>query len=79
MKYISACEIKTGFGRLIRIETDTGVIAILDFRVNQNGTYRRNVIDVLPPCEITGKIYTLEKFMRLNKLPAYFTQYAIAE
>ena len=41
-------KLKQGFGRLLRKETDTGVIAILDSRVRVTGTFRKAVIKALP-------------------------------
>ncbi|MCX6363457.1 MAG: exonuclease domain-containing protein [Actinobacteria bacterium] len=38
---------RQGFGRLIRTETDTGVVVVLDHRLTQK-SYRRDFIDSLP-------------------------------
>jgi Rad3-related DNA helicase len=46
--------LKQGVGRLIRTETDRGVIAILDSRVNTKG-YGRQVIASLPPARRTRR------------------------
>jgi ATP-dependent DNA helicase DinG len=46
--------LKQGVGRLIRTETDRGVIAILDSRVNTRG-YGRQVIASLPPARRTRR------------------------
>ena len=51
-------KLKQGFGRLIRAETDTGIVAILDSRVNKNGAYRERVLDSLPDCRVTNGIAT---------------------
>ena len=42
---------RQGFGRLIRTETDTGVVVVLDHRLTQK-TYRRDFIDSLPRLEV---------------------------
>lgn len=44
--------LKQGVGRLIRAETDRGVMAILDSRVNTK-RYGRRVIASLPPARRT--------------------------
>jgi ATP-dependent DNA helicase DinG len=66
-------KLKQGFGRLIRGETDTGVVAILDFRAGRKGSYRRRVLAALPPCAVTSDIADVEKFMRDKKPAAYFS------
>jgi ATP-dependent DNA helicase DinG len=65
-------KLKQGFGRLIRGETDTGVVAILDFRAGRKGSYRRRVLAALPPCGVTSNIVDVEKFIRSKKPAAYF-------
>ena len=42
---------RQGFGRLIRTETDTGVVVVLDHRLTQKN-YRRDFIDSLPRLEV---------------------------
>jgi len=42
---------RQGFGRLIRTETDTGVVVVLDHRLTQK-SYRRDFIDSLPKLEV---------------------------
>ena len=42
---------RQGFGRLIRTETDTGVVVVLDHRLTQK-SYRRDFIDSLPRLEV---------------------------
>ena len=63
---------KQGFGRAIRTETDTAVIAIIDIRASKYRTYRGIVIDILPDCEITDNIYDVEKFYETKKSPEYY-------
>jgi ATP-dependent DNA helicase DinG len=65
-------KLKQGFGRLIRTESDTGVVAILDSRICKNGAYREKVLHALPPCKVTDKIKDVEKFMTSKKNPDYF-------
>jgi ATP-dependent DNA helicase DinG len=65
-------KLKQGFGRLIRNETDTGVVAILDCRVNKRGAYRQRVLDALPDCYVTDEIGDVEDFTRAAKGLEYF-------
>ncbi|MCL1804597.1 MAG: ATP-dependent DNA helicase, partial [Clostridiales bacterium] len=65
-------ELKQGFGRLIRTETDTGVVAILDSRANSRGAYRSRVLAALPECKVTSKIAVIREFYEELKAPAYF-------
>ena len=66
-------KLKQGFGRLIRTETDSGVVAILDCRVNGRGSYRERVLNALPDCRVTDDIGDVEAFMRMMKTQEYFT------
>ena len=70
--------LKQGFGRLVRKESDTGVVAILDSRVNLSGAYRSKVLEALPACEITSQIIKVKNFIRAKKLPAYFEKAGFA-
>ena len=42
---------RQGFGRLIRTETDAGVVAVLDHRLTQK-TYQREFLESLPEIEV---------------------------
>jgi Rad3-related DNA helicase len=42
---------RQGFGRLIRTETDTGVVVVLDHRLSQKG-YRKDFLASLPDIEV---------------------------
>jgi len=65
-------KLKQGFGRLIRTETDTGVVAILDSRVNSGGAYRTRVVRALPDCRVTADIAEVERFFKAKKPLEYF-------
>ena len=65
-------KLKQGFGRLIRTERDTGVVAILDSRVSEKGAYRKRVLEALPDCRVTSNIISVEQFFKAKKLPEYF-------
>lgn len=63
-----AClKLKQGAGRLIRSTTDTGVIALLDARVN-HARYKDMVIESLPPGYRTQQLNKVESFYaKINK------------
>jgi ATP-dependent DNA helicase DinG len=65
-------KLKQGHGRLIRTETDTGCVAILDSRANTRGAYRGRVLAALPNCRVTSGIGDIDRFMLEKKPPAYF-------
>jgi Rad3-related DNA helicase len=65
-------KLKQGFGRLIRTVTDTGVVVILDSRVNSFGNYREWVIRALPDCRVTRFISDIETHLRLKKSLEYW-------
>ena len=64
-------KLKQGFGRLIRTVDDSGVVAILDSRVNSKGSYRRRVVHALPKCHVTHDMKIVEKFYRYMKPAQY--------
>jgi len=65
-------KLKQGFGRLIRVETDTGIVAILDCRVDIDGAYCHPVLDALPDCYVTNDIVDVEDFIQAAKEAEYF-------
>ena len=65
-------KLKQGFGRLIRTESDSGAVAILDSRANTGGAYRRRVLSALPDCRVTAEISDVYSFFRAKKSPEYF-------
>jgi len=64
-------KLKQGFGRLIRTVKDSGVVAILDSRVNRYGSHRRRVIKTLPKCHITDEISIVAQFFKYMKPAEY--------
>jgi len=72
-------KLKQGFGRLIRLESDTGVVAILDSRVRMGGTYRGAVLGALPPCRVTDSITAVKRFIKAVKNKAYFQNGNVAK
>lgn len=65
-------KLRQGVGRLIRNETDTGVISVLDVRASRRGKYHKAVIDALPKCKVIEKIGEVEKFIREKKDKTFF-------
>jgi ATP-dependent DNA helicase DinG len=65
-------KLKQGFGRLIRKMGDTGVVAILDSRVNSRGAYRYKVLKALPSCPVTSTIAKVKAFFHAIKSANYF-------
>ncbi len=65
-------KLKQYVGRLIRSEYDTGVVAILDSRVNSTGKYRNIVLELLFDAEVTNNITSVERFIMEKKKPDYF-------
>lgn len=66
-------KLKQGFGRLIRLESDTGVVALLDSRVRKNSAYRETVLAALPECRVTASTEEVQKFIKEKKAPDYFS------
>ena len=75
--------LKQGFGRAIRLETDTCAIAILDERAAKGSRYFpkgsryfRDVRSALPEMPITSSIYAVERFIQRVKDESYFEEAA---
>ena len=67
-------KLKQGFGRAIRLETDTCVVAILDERAARNQRYWKDVLAALPEMPVTQNIHQVEAFIRGVKLGSYFQE-----
>ena len=65
-------KLRQGFGRAIRTETDTCVIAILDERAGRGRRYNKAMLDALPEMRITGSPRAVTKFLRERKPESYF-------
>jgi hypothetical protein len=67
-------ELKQALGRLIRTQTDTGVMAVLDSRV-RSAMYGRNmVIPSLPPAQLVSRPEMVQTFFgALPPLPGRLT------
>ena len=67
-------KLKQGFGRAIRTETDTCVVAILDERSVPGQRYFEDVKTALPDMRITDSLREVEAFIRSVKGPDYFRE-----
>ena len=65
-------KLRQGFGRAIRTEQDSCVVAILDERAGIGGRYHDAALAALPTCPITEKIEDVQQFIREQKRPNYF-------
>ena len=67
-------KLKQGFGRAIRTETDTGVVAILDERAVPGHRYSQEVKAALPEMRQTNHINDVAHFIRSVKPECYFRE-----
>ena len=67
-------KLKQGFGRAIRTETDTCVVAILDERAAKGKRYSKDVLAALPEMPVTGSLEDVARFIRQVKGPDYFQE-----
>lgn len=67
-------KLRQGFGRAIRTETDSCVVAILDKRAKPGERYHDAVRQALPPCPVTDSFEDVEQFIRARKGPEYFKE-----
>ncbi len=67
-------KLKQGFGRAIRLETDTCVVAILDERAARDQRYWKDVLAALPEMPVTQNIHQVEAFIRSVKPGSYFQE-----
>ena len=67
-------KLRQGFGRAIRTETDTCVIAILDGRAAPGGAYHKDTLAALPEMRKTRSLRDVERFIRKVKPERYFQE-----
>ena len=65
-------KLRQGFGRAIRTESDTCVIAILDERAGHGRRYYAAMRNALPDMRMTGSLRAVTKFLRERKPESYF-------
>ncbi len=64
-------KLRQGAGRLIRNETDTGVLSILDARAAQGGAYRSRVLKALNKYPLVSSIEEVASFIHTVKDDSY--------
>ena len=67
-------KLKQGFGRAIRTETDTCVVAILDDRAAPGRRYFGAAKTALPDMRQTNSTGMVARFIRIVKTNAYFQE-----
>ena len=65
-------KLRQGFGRAIRTESDTCVIAILDERASHGRRYYAAMREALPDMRTTSSLRAVTKFLRERKPESYF-------
>lgn len=68
-------KLKQGFGRAIRTETDTCIIAILDERASKGQRYRKNVLGRSARDAGHRSLREVERFIRRVKAECYFREH----
>lgn len=69
-------KLRQGFGRAIRTESDTCVVAILDSRAGEGGRYHQATLDALPQIPITSDLEDVWEFVLKHKTDQYFKEAA---
>ena len=65
-------KLRQGFGRAIRTETDTCVIAMLDDRAAAGQRYHAAMLQALPEMAVTDDLEDVERFIWKHKPDSYF-------
>ena len=65
-------KLRQGFGRAIRTETDSCVVAVLDPRAAPGKRYHQAVLDALPEMPVSDKLTDIQSFLQSKKNPSYF-------
>lgn len=65
-------KVRQGFGRGIRLVSDTCAVSILDGRAAPGGSHHDAVLAALPACPMTQELADVEAFIRRNKPSDYF-------
>ena len=68
-------KLRQGAGRLIRNETDTGVISILDARAAVGGPHRKRILNAMAKYPLVKSIDEINAFIRQVKTEDYFGNY----
>ena len=67
-------KLRQGFGRAIRTETDSCVIAILDSRAAVGHKYHAAMLEALPEMPMTSDLEDVERFIWGHKSDQYFRE-----
>ena len=67
-------KLRQGFGRAIRTETDTCVVAVLDRRAAEGQRYHAAMLEALPKCRLSDSLEDVARFIRERKTLEYFQQ-----
>ena len=65
-------KLRQGFGRAIRTETDSCVVAVLDPRAAPGKRYHQAVLEALPVMPISDKLIDIQNFLHSKKKSSYF-------
>lgn len=65
-------KLRQGAGRLIRSESDTGLLSILDARASKDGKYREQVLNALRKYPLVESVDEAMEFFKMVKSPEYF-------
>lgn len=69
---VMIARLRQGLGRLIRSESDTGVVAILDYRASRHGKYHKRVLASILGYTPVDTIDEVQDFIRTVKDKEYF-------
>lgn len=67
-------KLRQGFGRAIRLETDTCIVAVLDNRSLRGRRYHEAMREALPDMPMTGRLTSLHNFIHAVKDDGYFAE-----
>ena len=67
-------KLRQGFGRAIRLETDTCIVAVLDNRSLRDRRYHAAMREALPDMPMTGRLTSLHNFIHAVKEDGYFAE-----
>lgn len=67
-------KLRQGFGRGIRLTTDTCVVSILDGRAAPGAPHHPAVMDALPECGSTRSLEFVEAFIQSKKDISYYME-----
>ena len=67
-------KLRQGFGRAIRTERDTCVVAILDERAADGHRYAKDMMDALPEMPVAHSLEEVKAFVRAVKPEGYFLE-----